>query len=132
MTSDPKVKMIYVCLKIIGKIRNARDFSIRVDTPGDKEIDLKDEIRYINENSLIKQNNLNEFKLENLEAGGENKLIEGWSVYEMLENLMEIEYGYSEENPFKRVLIALYGSKFYLTFRYLADQAVSKEGNIQL
>ena len=44
-------------------------------------------------------------------------MLEGWSSYEMLEELIELEeynpFTDVDENPFKRVLIAVYGSNCF-------------------
>ena len=101
---------------MIAKIRKHRDYSIRSQNRGNQKINIQDEIRYMNEHSLIKQNNLNEFKLNNVEVHGHHEMVEGWNTYEMLEELIELEeynpFSDIDKNPFKRVLIAVYGSIF--------------------
>lgn len=64
---------------------------------------------------MTKQDDLNEFKLDNVDVHGHYEMIEGWNIYDIYENLTTIEefnsFGNSDDNHYERILNALCGSK---------------------
>lgn len=111
--------MIYVCLKIIGKIRKQFNFSIAAVINREKkvqqdiennnnlevnvekqkrklrksfftEINFDEERKFIRENNLINLKQLNEFHLDNVVFKGHHEVVEGWNIYDDINSMIPL------------------------------------------
>lgn len=90
-------------------------------------VNISEEIRFIKDNNLVKLDQLNQFKLGNIEILDQT-MIEGWFSYEAQDNLIEIQdfsnVGETQDNPYEKVLLSLFGGTQINYRRYWLYSAI--------